>query len=204
MLIDKSLYILRHGQTQFNQQGRLQGHCDSPLTTLGQAQAQAFGQTLKQHLLQTHSEISDWTLIASPLGRALQTAHIVADNLGIACSEIQTDKRVIETGLGDWEQQKIQDIKTRHPHLHNLGGWYFQAPNVERLACVRHRLQNWLDDPATPARVILVSHGLTGVILRGLLDNLDDSSLWQLDKPQDAFYYFNQGQLSRLSASTYL
>lgn len=199
--MNKQLYILRHGQTQFNAEGKLQGHCNSPLTELGESQARALGQALAKALAQDGSTVDEWRLIASPLGRAVQTAQLVCEGLGLNSNSIQTDERVMEAGLGDWEQREIASIMAAHPELDGRGDWYLQAPNAEPLAQIRSRLQNWLQDPATPNKVILVSHGLTGVVLRGMLQHLDDDALWLQDKPQDAFYHFQEGQLHRIKAS---
>ncbi|BDM63006.1 phosphoglycerate mutase [Shewanella sp. NFH-SH190041] len=193
-ITNKSIYILRHGQTRFNAEGRLQGHCDSPLTAKGEAQAAAMGQALQAQQL----DMSQWQLIASPLGRARQTAAIVASQLGLAADAIQTDARVMECHLGQWEQQEIPPLFAAEPTLQQRGDWYLQAPGAETLQQVQTRLHQWLTD--TPAsHIILISHGLTGVILRGLLLGLNDSELWQQDKPQDALYYFHGGQLQRIS-----
>ena len=62
------LYLLRHGQTQYNLQGRVQGHCDSPLTELGASQAHAAGAWLAAQ------GVSFERIFSSPLGRALATA----------------------------------------------------------------------------------------------------------------------------------
>ena len=193
----KQLYILRHGQTQFNAEGKLQGHCNSPLTQLGESQARALGQALAKALAQ-ESRIEEWQIIASPLGRAVQTAKLVCEGLGMAPDAIHTDERVMEARLGDWEQRDIAAIMSEHPELDGRGDWYLQAPNAESLAQIRSRLQSWLQDPNTPDKMILVSHGLTGVVLRGMLQNLDDEVMWQQDKPQDAFYWFSGTELSRI------
>ncbi|MCL1035587.1 histidine phosphatase family protein [Shewanella submarina] len=199
--MNKQLYILRHGQTRFNAEGKLQGHCNSPLTELGESQARALGTALARALTQDGCPVDEWQLIASPLGRAVQTAQLVCEGLGLDNSAIHTDERVMEARLGDWEQQEIATIMAAHPELDGRGDWYLQAPNAESLVQIRSRLQNWLQDPATPDKVILVSHGLTGVVLRGMLQHLDDDALWQQDKPQDAFYHFREGQLNRIKVS---
>ena len=64
------LYILRHGETEWNALERLQGHHDSPLTPLGQAQAAA------QHQILAGEDLRGYTALSSPQARALQTAEI--------------------------------------------------------------------------------------------------------------------------------
>ena len=70
------LYLLRHGQTQYNLQGRVQGHCDSPLTELGASQAHAAGAWLAAQ------GVSFERIFSSPLGRALATAEVAREVAG--------------------------------------------------------------------------------------------------------------------------
>ncbi|MGH6997837.1 MAG: phosphoglycerate mutase family protein, partial [Phenylobacterium sp.] len=60
------IYLVRHGQTHFNAEGRMQGHLDSPLTALGRAQASAIGRLLRDLI----GKADGWRLVSSPLGRA--------------------------------------------------------------------------------------------------------------------------------------
>ena len=86
------IYLVRHGETEFNAERRQQGHMDSPLTALGRAQAHAVGHLLKR---QVGGE-DGWRIIASPLGRAQHTAQIIGEHLGLA---VETDRRVIEVSF---------------------------------------------------------------------------------------------------------
>nr|WP_250885706.1 histidine phosphatase family protein [Shewanella jiangmenensis] len=187
------LYILRHGQTEFNAERRLQGHCNSPLTPLGQAQAQAYGNRLKKL-----GNLDDFQLISSPLGRAMQTAALVAQTLGRDERSIIADERIKEAGLGEFEQACIPELHAANPHFANLPGWYLQALGAEPLNAIQARLQHFLRDDATPGKAILISHGITSMILRAMLQGLDDDAIWALDRPQDAFYHFSDGKLRRI------
>ena len=69
------IYLLRHGQTEFNAQGRLQGHVDSNLTEKGVNQARAMGRALSRLI----DDPTEWRIAVSPLGRAQATAGLVAD-----------------------------------------------------------------------------------------------------------------------------
>jgi probable phosphoglycerate mutase len=72
------LWVMRHGETEWNTKGLLQGHADSPLTARGAAQARSAGELLRAAGIRR--------LIASDLGRARQTAAIVAEVLGLAAA----------------------------------------------------------------------------------------------------------------------
>ncbi|MBS0410216.1 MAG: histidine phosphatase family protein, partial [Proteobacteria bacterium] len=67
------IYLIRHGQTEFNRERRYQGRCDSPLTEVGRRQAHAVGVRLSE------LGVTDFRLVSSPLGRTLETAAIVRE-----------------------------------------------------------------------------------------------------------------------------
>lgn len=191
--MSRHIYLLRHGQTQFNAEHRLQGQCDSSLTLQGRQQAQAVGQALAKQI----ADINDWTMISSPLGRAVETAQYVAAELGYPLQQIQTDPRIQEVALGEWEHAVAPTIKAAHPEFNEMKDWFFQAPGCEPYEQVVQRVGSWLADPALPQRLIVISHGLTGTILRGVLANMSYQQTWQQDRPQDAFYYWDGEQLHR-------
>lgn len=183
----KQLYIVRHGQTEFNAASRLQGQCNSDLTALGARQAQAVGRSLAQR-----NNISTFAMVASPLGRAIQTARFIASALSRDNHQIVNDNRLMEFSLGEWEAKSAPEIKVEHPEFANMRDWYLNAPGAESLNAVKMRLLSWLNDPATPEQVIVISHALTGSVLRGLLVNLDDEKIFEQSRPQDGYFYFDK------------
>jgi len=103
------IYLIRHGRTEFNAEGRFQGHCDSPLTPLGLQQAAANGALIKSLI----GDPSGWRLETSPLGRALHTAEIIAEAAGLAAPI--PDDRLCEVGLGSWDGLTEEDISLTYP-----------------------------------------------------------------------------------------
>lgn len=93
------LLITRHGETQWNLVRRMQGHLDSPLTDLGQQQAQWLAERLK------HDHIDH--IYSSPLGRAYKTAEVLKGDRAIC---INKDERLAEIDLGNWQGQYMDDI----------------------------------------------------------------------------------------------
>lgn len=194
--MSRTIYVLRHGQTLFNAEQRLQGHCNSDLTALGLAQASAMANTLVSLL----DKPSDWTLYSSPLGRAQQTAHIISQRLQLSNSDIQLDKRLMEVGLGEWEQQRAPDLQLQYPHIsQQVLSWYLKAPGAETLAQVQQRLLSWLQDPKLPQQVIVVGHGLSGALLRGVYAGLAEQQVWAQEIPQDAFFKLSDGTITRIA-----
>jgi broad specificity phosphatase PhoE len=197
--MSRVIYLLRHGQTEFNAELRMQGHCDSPLTGQGVAQAHAMGATLREEV----SNPADWQVLASPLGRAMQTAQLVCQELGLPHSCIRAEPRLIEVCFGEWEKKQVEMLRLQYPELNGVPDWYFQAPACEPYAAVVQRIENWLADADLPARLIVVAHGLLGRILRGVYAGLTPDQLWQQDMPQDAFFRLQNGTITRISCAQF-
>jgi probable phosphoglycerate mutase len=184
------IYLLRHGQTEFNTQGRYQGRLDSPLTDLGRRQAQACGRLLAGHV----AKASIWT---SPLPRAEATARLMAQILPDA--EVRLDQRLREVSFGAWEgltRAEIvagwPDIRKRYPRHQ----WKLHAPQGEGIAAVLARLREVLRDAmAQPAEIILISHGVAGRLMRGLHADLSLSEALALEAPQDVIYRLHRSGL---------
>src|SRR5437588_638163 len=96
----QTIYLARHGETVWNRDGRFQGRLDSPLTRRGLDQARRMGETLAARI--PRGERRDWTIVASPLGRAQHTARIIAGILGLAGADIETEARLAEVDIGSW------------------------------------------------------------------------------------------------------
>ena len=134
------IYILRHGQTVWNREGRMQGHLDSPLTDLGRAQAARQGAILGRIGLPVGTAFR-----VSPLGRTQETArHALA---GLTDS-FATDDRLRELSVGRCEGLTHPEIEARYPGLIDAGQpfeWYFQCPGGESMDALRARVAALLD-----------------------------------------------------------
>ena len=138
----REVYLLRHGQTEWNLEGRLQGHLNSSLTDLGKIQAKTCGQVLKNHL-----NDSPIKLIASPLGRCIETAQIVASALGV--SVIEKDSRLKEICFGRWEgmnRHEIQESDGAAFRARKADRWNVPAPEGESYRDVAVRVMSWLSE----------------------------------------------------------
>ncbi len=101
-LARRTVFLFRHGETDWNREGRLQGHTDVPLNAAGIDQARLLGEKLRPHRLET--------VVSSDLARALATAKIIADALGIP---IVTDRGLRETNVGAAEGLLWAEAKSR-------------------------------------------------------------------------------------------
>jgi 2,3-bisphosphoglycerate-dependent phosphoglycerate mutase len=98
----RTLFLFRHGETDWNREGRMQGQTDTPLNATGLAQAEALADRLRAHQLDA--------IVSSDLSRALTTARIVAAALGVP---LTTDHGLRETSVGAAEGMIWADAKAR-------------------------------------------------------------------------------------------
>lgn len=186
------IYLTRHGETEFNRERRLQGHVDSPLTDLGVRQADAVGRLLADLI----GDPQGWRIVSSPLGRAHRTAEIIAGRLG-GVPTIELEPRLMEITLGENDGRPREELEAEHP---GASRWIFGVPGCEPYSSVTARLQSWLDalPPEPDRKVIAVSHGVTGRVLRGLYAGLGREQAAEQDVPQDAVYRLAHGGVARI------
>ncbi len=148
------LYVLRHGETFWNAENRMQGWLNSPLTPKGEAQAARQGQILQG------LDLTGFAMFSSPQGRALQTAGIA---LGPIATEIHTDERLKEIGVGDWAGMCRKELPLGEG-ADAFAAQYEMAPNGEGFDALSARVVSFIDSLKGPA--VLVTHGVTSRILR--------------------------------------
>jgi broad specificity phosphatase PhoE len=188
------IYLVRHGQTEFNRERRIQGHVDSPLTELGLRQARAVGRLLRDLI----REPAGWRIVSSPLGRALATAEIVSAKLGGL--PVERDERLKEMSWGAHDGRLRSELEAEHPETFGRTGWAFDAGTGESYEAVVARVGDWLASlpPEPERRIIAVSHGISGRVLRGLYAGLPRDEAGQQDVPQDAVYLLQHGGFGRI------
>lgn len=180
---DVTLWIVRHGETEWNIQGRIQGHGDSPLTATGIAQAQALARLLAaQHHDAAHADdVKIARVISSDAGRAHHTARILAEGLKLP---VATTPSFRERSYGIAEGMTYAEIDTHYPgafsKVHETDPDYC-IPNGESRRAFHHRIVNALAvvcahqqtlSPELAQRpVLIVCHGgLLGAIYRWATD----------------------------------
>ena len=192
------IYLCRHGQTEYNRARRLQGQLESDLTPLGRAQAGAMGDLLRD--LIAREPPGPWRVVASPLRRARDTAGIIGARLGLP---VEFDDRLMELGMGDWEGLFRDDLARERPELFADRTWFFAAPGGETYDQVMARVSAWLAEQAAEPerRLIVVSHGVAGRLLRGAYAGLPREAVLDLDVPQDALYRLRAGRIERFDCA---
>ena len=161
-------YIARHGETVFNAAARMQGELlHTPLTRAGFAQAEAMG----ERLLTVLGDGEPIVLWASPTGRALQTLAVIAEHLGEDWHAARTDKRLGEINMGGWDGRPYAELRVEHGPIFDekLGVFVKRPPDGERYADVAARLRAWVDEQTVAEDRLIVMHGVSSQVLRGLL-----------------------------------
>jgi probable phosphoglycerate mutase len=173
----------------------MQGRMESALTPLGVRQAKAMADLLGE-LIERDPPVS-WRLVSSPSGRARQTAEAISSRLALP---VELDERLVEIGCGEWEGRLRAEIAHIHPEKFASREWFFGAPGGETFEDVWGRVSGWLADqpPEPDRRVIAVSHGVAGRLLRGAYGRLARQETLNQDVPQDAIFRLIHGAIHRL------
>ncbi|MEQ1868263.1 MAG: histidine phosphatase family protein [Alphaproteobacteria bacterium] len=186
-----TIYFVRHGETVWNTERRLQGSIDSPLTERGRAQALANAQTL----IEAVPEITVLPFVVSPLGRARATLRIIRERIGLPDYGYQIDERLAEVRFGDWEGLTFKEIETRFSEqwaVRQTAKWAHMPPNGESFAQASERLKDWARDLRSD--VVVVAHGAVGRILRGLnLGMPEEQIAFSGDPLHDRVYRLSRG-----------
>jgi glucosyl-3-phosphoglycerate phosphatase len=173
MTIKGKFYIARHGETIFNADRRIQGALGhTPFTRAGFAQIDAMGAALAKRIA-PDVPLDLWV---SPTGRTLQTLAILCEHLGRDWHGAHRDERLVEIGMGSWDGRFYADIVAEHGPIYSESHSVFThvAPDGgESYAEVRARLEDWLATLSGDADRLIVTHGVTAAVLRGVLTGGD-------------------------------
>ncbi len=181
------IYLTRHGETTWNREGRRQGHEDSPLTARGILQAKAIG----RRLLHEFTDSNAVRIVSSPLGRAMTTAAIIAQCLGIAPENIVAEPLLIEHNMGYWQGLTNAQIDCKYPGARKereKNKWKYVIPGGESYAQIYDRAVAWLATIPEESLVVAVAHGMIGRAIRGAYCRLDPNSMLVLPHHHDRIY----------------
>lgn len=186
------VYLLRHGETEWNSTGRIQGQMNSDLTALGQAQAAQQGAILRR----LGDQVAGLDRFASPLSRTKATARIAFGG-----DDFTTDLRLIEIGCGAWEgitptQRQARDPELAARSIRDLD-LYFNAPGGEGLSALRARIMDFLNSLNGPA--IIVSHKVSLIVMRACLTEITDAGMYDLTATQGTVIRISGGVETHLS-----
>jgi broad specificity phosphatase PhoE len=193
-----TIYYIRHGETDWNAEGRLQGTLDIPLNELGRRQAVSAGSILAGLLVRDGHDAASIPFVASPLGRARLTMELVRGALKLPLDDYSIDLRLREIGYGQWEGSTLAEAQRTDPELFAArvaAKWTVAAPGGERYVDVEQRMGAWYAELA--ADTVAVAHGGTARALMVLLGIETPESAAELYIEQGVVYVFKGAELTK-------
>ncbi|UOM33042.1 histidine phosphatase family protein [Acuticoccus sp. I52.16.1] len=185
------LIHVRHGQTDWNVAGRLQGQLDIPINAVGQGQANENGRRLKAWLDGEGIAPDHFAFVSSPLGRSRETMNRIRDELGLG-GAWATDDRLKEVSFGEWAgftyQELREDGREALVRARKKDKWSFRPPGGETYAELAERVGAWLE--TLERDTIAVTHGGVHRVLFGHLCGTPWHEVPSLPVPQDKVFVF--------------
>lgn len=176
-----TIYIVRHGQTEWNLLGKTQGHGNSDLTPKGIEQAELLADSMTKYPI-------DY-IYSSDLGRAYQTAEIIGNKLSI---EVEKTEALREMNFGTWEGRIIKDIIEEDPELYKM--WrnephIAKIPQGETLSQIKERTDAFIkeiNEKYDGKHIVLVTHSLCArIMLLSFLDS-DVKNIYRINQANTA------------------
>lgn len=178
------IYVIRHGQTDWNAEGRLQGQKDIPINAIGRGQATRNGEKLRELV----GSAEEFDFVASPLHRTRETMERIRTAMGLDPMGYRTDERLRELSFGDWEGFTTAEIKKSTPERlreRARNKWSFIPPgaDAESYEILSWRIGAWLASLKGPT--ISVSHGGVLRSLFRIIGNVDENEAANMPIHQD-------------------
>jgi broad specificity phosphatase PhoE len=191
------VYFVRHGQTDWNAEGRLQGQADTDINQRGREQADRNGQVLARLIARPE----EFDFVASPMRRTRETMERVRLTMGLDPFAFRTDERLIEIHFGAWQGLTFVELEAREPgstKVRRRDKWNFRPPGPlgESYEMLRARVTPWLESLAQPT--VCVTHG--GVIraVFRVIGQMSERDAAALNVPQDRVLRLQDGLLDWL------
>ncbi|TCU78517.1 putative phosphoglycerate mutase [Bradyrhizobium sp. R2.2-H] len=195
-----TIYFLRHGETEWNALGRLQGTRDVPLNAHGRAQAVQAASILADLFGREGRDRAALPYVSSPLGRARQTMELAREKLELPASDYSLDDRLREIGYGAWEGLTLAESEAADPDVYArrlADKWTIAPAGGETYAAVQLRMLDWYESLLVDT--VAVAHGGTCRALMVALGIETPGSAAELFIEQGAVYVFRDGRLEKFS-----
>jgi probable phosphoglycerate mutase len=193
-----TVYYVRHGETDWNVAGRLQGHRDITLNAKGRGQASHCGGLLRDLFSREGRDPASLDYVSSPLGRAVETMELARAALGLPRDGYVRDPQLIEISFGDWEGSTIALLHQNDPvriSQREHDKWHFLPPGGESYEMCSARMKRWY---ATLTRdTVAVAHGGTCRGLMACLGVAKPAVAPLIDIIQGEVYVFQGDKLTR-------
>jgi broad specificity phosphatase PhoE len=189
------LYFVRHGETNWNAEGRYQGSKDIPLNDRGRGQAALNGELLSMLLERSKRSPMDFTWYCSPLGRTRETMDLVRKGAGAPLPDVTIDPRLIEISFGIYEGHLHTELASGTMAIageRDASFWYFRPPEGESYDDVAKRVLDF--GAALTGPSVIVSHGGILRVLRHLIEGFPHDRAVNWFPPQDSVIHFIDGK----------
>jgi broad specificity phosphatase PhoE len=196
------LYFIRHGETDWNRAGRLQGATEVPLNGRGRKQAKAVAAHLKALVSAAGGpELAALPFHASPMQRTCQTIDILREALALEAGGYAIEPRLREISFGIWEGRDWPEIRRRDPigyRDRDADRWHFAPPGGESYSMVAERLRPFVEGLTQDA--CIVSHGGVARAMMVIAGGLEPEVALQSDIWQGKVLLFENGACEWLPA----
>jgi probable phosphoglycerate mutase len=192
------LYFIRHGETDWNREHRLQGQHDIPLNALGRVQASRCGEVLRDLLDRERKLAPEYSYVSSPLGRARETMELMRATMGLDPLAYRTDARLMEMSFGRWEGFTFAELQEREAQglaERERDKWGFVLPGGESYALLQDRVRAWYD--SIEHDTVVSAHGGVFRVLTAFLNLVEPQSASAGNVGQGCVYVFNDGGMGR-------
>ena len=190
------IYFIRHGETDWNKQGLIQGSVETELNALGILQVQAVANAL----VQKREELFGFQFVCSPQHRAQQTMGYITSALGISMEQVKIEPRVRELGFGIWEGKPFWELKDSPIYPADAETRYDWRPEGgESYADGVARVDDWLSTVMLPT--LVVAHGAVGRCLMGYVAGVKPADIVTLKTPQGCYCKLENGTISWFDAN---
>ncbi|MGN6489670.1 MAG: histidine phosphatase family protein [Devosia sp.] len=189
------LYFIRHGQTDWNAEGRYQGSRDIPLNAIGRAQADLNGRLLRQLFERDGRRPDEFTWHVSPLGRTTETMNRVRAAFDVELPVAAPDRRLVEVSFGVYEGRLHAELSAGEMAIageRDASFWDFRPPQGESYEDVAQRVLSFAAELRGPA--VVVAHGGILRILRRLIEDFPAERTVNWFPPQDSVVHFIDGR----------
>ena len=192
-------YLIRHGETEWNREGRYQGQQDIPLNATGRAQAEANGRLMREIFARDESRPEDWHWRASPMIRTRETAALVRAAFGLGVEDVVFDERLREVSFGVYEGQLARELVNDPDGMRNVGTrdksyWSYRPKNGESYADLAARVAPALR--SLPGPSVVIAHGGVARICRYLVEGTSETETVNWPIRQDAVMLFSKGKMT--------
>lgn len=193
-MASQRIFLFRHGETVWNAEKRRQGHLDTSLTETGRLQARQNANRLRDHATLD----GELAVYSSPLGRAKHTSEIIVGELGLSANTIAYDDRLMEASFGAWDGLTDDEVTLRYPDLwqaRSADKWDVRPPSGESYADVHARIVDWYGSADLAETTLVVCHGLTSRVFRGIYAGLSHAQVFALPEPHEGFFELQDGAI---------